>query len=71
MVLVFSSRGLELSLGRDALDEMETMYDIVFETADDRTAFVEEVSVSSSVDRWCAGVRPCRAVRASTPRRCD
>jgi hypothetical protein len=40
---VFSSQGMPLVLGRAALDAMETTYDLVFPSVEEKVAFVEQV----------------------------
>ncbi len=41
--LVFSSQGLPYSLGRAALDALETTYVLLFVSADEKRQFVEQV----------------------------
>jgi hypothetical protein len=41
--LVFSSQGMPYSMGRDALDAMETTYNLIFYTVLEKQTFVEEV----------------------------
>ncbi len=43
VALVFSSQGLPLSIGRAVLDAMETTYDLMLTSAEEKTRLVEEV----------------------------
>jgi hypothetical protein len=56
VALVFSSQGLPLSIGRAALDAMETTYDLMMATAEEKASLVEEVCVSVCVCQ-CVNVR--------------
>ena len=44
VALVFSSQGLPLSLGKDALDAVETKYDLILPTVADKDKFIDEVA---------------------------
>ena len=43
VALVFSSQGLPYSIGRAALDALETTYDLIFTQEEEKEQFVEEV----------------------------
>ena len=43
VAVVFSSQGMPLSKGKKALDAMETTYDLIFSTVDEKDKFVQEV----------------------------
>ena len=62
--LVFSSQGMPYSMGRDALDAMETTYNLIFYTVLEKQTFVEEVRyLHCSVPRQCV-LLSCHSLRS-------
>ncbi len=56
VALVFSSQGLPYSMGRAALDSMETTYDLVFPDPATKEKFVGEVGAHMLLCAWpCCG----------------
>ena len=45
IALVFASQGLPLSLGNDVLNRIETRYDIIFASVEEKAKFVVEVGL--------------------------